>query len=411
MLNKLLGNGKSALNLNCSVACLLRDREGMLDQYDGVNLNCGVYIASAEVNARLLAKGAKINAGETLVTDYAGEFVRADGGTVTQRSAYEGVYAIITGDVILKGEGAYAFEGAAGAAVSGTVYYPDSISPSVLSHVHGEKCPYSAGAFAMLGSFRLEELLDKIPQEEKEIWVSGEVTALEEDAVEWADQSGLNISCGRLVTTRGLAGQMKGFVHPSGHLLIPDGHTLTGPLTFTRETPALYGKKLFVRGSLLIEKGGAESLGEMESIIVKGRAALPASCVQAFRAVGKADSYQVYEGCMHTINGFGNMSHEQLNDLVQRGEQLTVTVNGCLLFSEDVTSGDMDAIASLSCNGMVILPGAAHAALSQRAKDVNGMIMDIENLKQLTGVSSLSELVAKLSGGNGNVNTDVYFLN
>ena len=99
--------------------------------------------------------------------------------------------------------------------------------------------------------------------------------------------------------------------------------------------------------------------------------------------------------------------------MVENGEKITLTVNGFAIFSEDVTARDMEAIASVSCNGFIILPGAAQGALSQRTESINGLTIDMQNIQQMTGMT-LQELTHKiLSGvitGSSNVNTDVYML-
>ena len=80
---------------------------------------------------------------------------------------------------------------------------------------------------------------------------------------------------------------------------------------------------------------------------------------------------------------------------------------------EDVTARDMDAIASVSCNGFIILPGAAQGALSQRTEAINGFTMDMESIRQMTGMT-IQELSRNILGGaaagGSNVNTDIYML-
>ena len=193
---------------------------------------------------------------------------------------------------------------------------------------------------------------------------------------------------------------------------MPDGYTVTGPMTLNEATSALYGDKIYVRGPFMMEEKDADCLTGLQSILVKGTASLPVSCAKAFKAVGTADSYQLFEGRLCSINGWQIFSHSRLKTMVERGERMTLQINGFAVFPEDVTAGDMDAIASLSCNGFLIMPGEAQGAVSQRTAQMNGFTVDIDTVKQMTGLS-VQELMAKLSGidpTGGNFNTDIFML-
>ena len=85
MLEALMNSNK--LNVNCSVACLIKDNEGFLDKFDGVNLNCGTYLASDSVNAKMLSLGANINTDRTIITGDDEEFVQISGGTLENGQA------------------------------------------------------------------------------------------------------------------------------------------------------------------------------------------------------------------------------------------------------------------------------------------------------------------------------------
>ena len=150
MLEALMNSNK--LNVNCSVACLIKDNEGFLDNFNGVNLNCGTYLASGSVNAKLLSLGANINTDRTIITGDDEEFVQISGGVLENGEDFGGVFVIAEGNLILRGDGVHAFEKAAGVVVSGTVYYPASCPQDLLSRVQGEKRPYPDDAFDLLAA-------------------------------------------------------------------------------------------------------------------------------------------------------------------------------------------------------------------------------------------------------------------
>ena len=83
---------QNRLNISCEVACMVRDHANFLDQYESINLACGAYIASSAVNAKLLAKGANISCGNSIITDFQGEFVQMPGGTFEDGADFSGKF-------------------------------------------------------------------------------------------------------------------------------------------------------------------------------------------------------------------------------------------------------------------------------------------------------------------------------
>lgn len=409
LLDALLSENR--LNINCQVACMIHDREGLLDRYSSINLNCGTFIGSEAVHAKLLSKGANLNSGDILITEYEGEFLQISGGTIGGDADFSGKFIIASGDLVLRGEGVHAFEKAAGAVVTGTVYYPESCDPAALAGIRGQKRPYPENALVVLGSRELGRLLTEIPDAAQPVWVAGEVSVLERGPAERAKDRGLRITCDRLVIRKELEESCDGVFSPLELEEVPEGFAVTGPLTLN-EAAVLYGDKLYVRGPLLLEEKDRGCLGELQAIRVRGCASLPASCVRAFKAIGKADSYRLFEGRLVQINGWEYFSHEMLGGMVERGERITLEINGFAVFDEDVTAEDMDAIASLSCNGFLVMPGAAQGAVSQRMGGVNGFTADTSMLRQMTGMSleELMQKAAECGTKGGNINTEVYFL-
>jgi ribosomal protein S11 len=144
----------------------------------------------------------------------------------------------------------------------------------------------------------------------------------------------------------------------------------------------LYSPKLYVKGDLTLSERDAAELAEKEAIIVKGRANLPPVCIKAFRRIGKAASYRVLDRAAREINGIEEFTHAQLQTIVKRGEKISLTVNGSLRFTDDVTPEDMDCIESLSYNGMVQISAEARGALASRIGGANGFMGDLASLQE-----------------------------
>jgi hypothetical protein len=320
------------LSVNCGFACLLSDRQGVLDAYDQVAINCGSAVVSAEMNAKLLAKGGNLNSGNIMVREIRGEIIQLDPGTVIDGGAsLKDLFVIAKGDLLVRTGGLKALGEAEGVIVTGTLFYPAGEDAAALLRVSGEKQAYPPAAQVVLGDQTLESLI-------------------------------------------------AGSIGPG-------------------ELP-LHGPRIYVDGNFSMEEKDREALGNLESIIVKGRAELPASAVKIFGEKGRAGSYFIFEGRFQEINGFEQFSHNQLAAAAAKGEKITLTVNGCVLFDEDVTAEDLDCIAALCYNGTVLVPGPVKSVLALKVKSGNGFMGDPAKLEELTG-RSLKEFASRSLGGQG----------
>ena len=203
--------------------------------------------------------------------------------------------------------------------------------------------------------------------------------------------------------------------------LVPDAYEVVDSIK--EGELVIYGPKLYVKGDLTLNECDAEELAEKEAIIVKGSANLPSACIKTFRRIGKAASYRILDGRHRKINGFEEFSHALLQAMIQRGEKISVNVNGFLRFTDDVRPEDMECILSLSYNGMVIIPNEARSVLESRIKESNGVIAeDLESLKNFAKsvgmrLPFIREQIGEFSGDEaaegdaGKVNDDVTHIN
>jgi hypothetical protein len=405
---------KKTLSVNCGFACLLKDRQGMLDAYDQVQINCGCAVVSTELNGKLLAKGGHINAGNFQVRDIKGEIIQLTEETVIGGGAdFKDRFVIAEGNLLVCEGGLEALEQAEGGMVQGNLFYPETADISALTRVSvfGKKRAYPPDAQVFLGDRSMENLTAGAEEGKKHLWVSGRVSAFSPKTLENAKARSLRVSCESLFTYEGLEVQYGNLFRCGNRVLVPDGHEITGSIK-SAELP-LYGTRIYVNGTFTMDEKDLPALEPLESIIVQGKAELPSSAVKTFREKGRADSYFVFEGRLQEINGFEELSHGQLAGMAERGEKLTLLVNGCLLFSKDVTGEDMDCIASLSYNGAVLLPGTVKSALAAKVKVGNGLMADPALLEELTG-QSLKEIIKHgiqdTSHASSSINTGRYML-
>jgi len=397
---------KRTLSVNCGLACLLEDKQGILDGYERVEINCGTAIVSKEINVKLSAKSAAINSGDLRICDIKGEIIQLDKTVIDGGADLKGLFVIAKDDLIVRPDGVKAIAEAEGVIALGKIYYPESAGLSSLIKVSGEKRPYPDDAQVVLGDHKLESLLSTAKA--KHIWVSGRITALDKKAMEKAKETGLVFSSARLFTYEGLNETYGALFNCPDRTLVPNGHEIAGSID-AAELP-LHGKKVYVDGDFTMEEKDIPALQEVESIIVRGKASLPSSAVKIFREKGKADSYFVFEGRLIEINGFEQLSHGQLATAAEKGEKITLLINGCLLFEEDVTAEDTECIASLSYNGSVLVSGQTKAALASKVKTGNGFMGDASKLEELTG-NSIKDIVGNYKKeGSTMLNMGTYIL-
>jgi hypothetical protein len=386
------------LRINCGLVCLLKDREGILDAYEKIHINCGTFIASSEINAKLFAGGAKINAGTTQIREIRGKIIQLDSGALIDGgTAFKDAFILADGSLIVNEAGIKSLGEAEGLMVTGTFFYPDSGDPAVLAKISGAKRSYPGGARVLLGSHDLGKAAAAAGAN-RHIWVPGKITALNRKALEDAKAGGLKITCDSLLTYEDLNAAFGDLFTCSDRELVPPGYEISGNLE-SAKLP-LYGPKVYVDGDFTMEAGDLPLLEKIESIIVKGRAELPSSAAETFRKKGRAGAYSVFEGRLRRINGFEQYSHGQLAASSAAGEKLTLIVNGCLLFDEDVSAEDTACIASLSYNGAVLVPAAVKAALASKVREANGFMGDPALIEKTTG-RNIRDFIAGQMDGDG----------
>lgn len=403
---------ENKLVINCGLACLIKDKAGILDKYNKVTVNCGTFIASSEISAKLAEKGATINAGSSHVQDIRGEIVQISSGRIIDGKAdYKDLFILAMGDVILRGDGAKSIGFAEGMIVKGTLYYPDSTDLGLLSSVKGDLKAYPEDAHIVLGNHDIAHILHNTPRDKKHVWISGKVTALDEKALKVAKERGLFVTSASLITYEGYHNTYGEMWQAAEKILVPDGYEITGDLFLSAAQIALYGTRLYVKGDLTLAQKDIACLDDAESIIVTGCANIPVSAAKAFRKVGKAKRYFAYEGLLCDINGFNQFTHAQMQAMLASGVKTTLRMNGCLRFTEDVTAEDIEAIEALYFNGTVLLPSAAKGALSARIRQTNTFMGNLGAMQELTDLP-LEDMKKQMTGdeSGSSINTGSYFL-
>jgi hypothetical protein len=413
--------GKS-LKINCGNACLLSDREDVLDKYGKIKINCGGLIVSSQINAKLAAGNVKINCGDVKnIGEITGEILQLDSNTVIDgRTDFKDYFIITLGNLILKDDGIKRLSESHGGIVLGALYYPESGDLADLARINGAKRAYPDGAQVLLGDYDLGKALASAQSGGRHIWVSGRLSALDRKVLEDARTGGFKITCASLFTYEEFSASFGDLFNCTDRHLVPDGYEITGDLESVKLP--LYGSKIYVNGNFTMAAKDLPFLEKVESIIVNGKAVLFTNMVETFRKKGKANDYEIIDGTIRHINGFQQYGRGQLADFERTGEKVNFVVNGCLFFDDDVTAEDVAWIDGISYNGVVIAPAAVRAALNTKVREANGIMCDLAQIEKLTG-RTIQDWIAKITGGldisgNGDqeedqsvkINTGVYLL-
>jgi hypothetical protein len=348
------------------------------------------------------------------VRDINGEILMLDKGAVIDgRASLKDLFIIAKDTLLVTKDGMKNLAEAEGLIAVGTVFYPESADTAALIKISGDKRAYPDDAQVILGDQTIESVIGSLKPDRKHIWISGRLTALEKKALETIRSKGYAVTCAKLFTYEGLDAEYGNIINCQERILAPDGYEITGKIS--EGELGLYGARIYVDGKFSMSENDIPALQEIESIIVKGKASLPASAVKIFKSKGKASDYFIFEGRLVEINGFEQFSHGQLEASNGKGEKLSLFVNGCLVFDKDVTAEDIECITALSYNGTVLLPGEARAALASKVKTGNGFMGDPAMMEELTG-QSVKDIFQGKSGepdgnsGSTSINLGTYIL-
>jgi hypothetical protein len=361
---------EKTMTINCDLACLLNDSEGVLDSYAKVTINCDAFIASSQVYAKLSGKNTRINADSLRIKEIKGRLLQLEDNTVIDGGMdFKDLVVLAAGNLIATTEGLRALGEAEGVMVLNTFYYPRSGDLGALTKIDGKKQAYNGGAWVLLEDQTLEQALTALPAGGTGLWINGTLTALDAKALEAAKSAGITVECKSLLTYEGLYAAYGSLFTSQERTLVPDGYEILGNLD-SAELP-LHGPRIYVNGDFTMDEKDLPLLEALEGIVVRGRAQLPVSAVQTFKTKGRAAAYNIFEGRLVELNG--NV-HWGKHFAGNPRERLTVRVNGRLRFDDDVTAEDLECIAAFSYNGVVLLPPEARAALAPRIRDANGFM-------------------------------------
>jgi len=394
---------RKTLNINTGIALLLNDQSDTLSGYDFIAINAGNIIASRKVYNNLIGMGVSINSGSMNIIEVSGEIVELTGNTViTATMSFDGCFIFCEGNLVI--EDAISLAGITGM-YAHRIFHPESVDLSAANCINASRrIAYPDSAKLHMDDMELSDDAH-ITLEDSLHWVYGSLTALDGSVLEKLQSKGAKFQCRKLIIYSGLYERFDNMFKADNFVLVPDDHAFTGDVTLDAATSVLYGEKLFVYGDLMIPHDRAAYLTGFSSIIVKGTVTMPISAAKDFKACGKADDFDLYEGVLMTVNGVETIDHEQLQSAIKIGIVYTLRVNGKAVFLDDVTAEDINAIAAIRCNGVVYAPGKARGALVSKLNDINGEILDINQYN-----NDSTDVINEAGESETSINAGIYRL-
>jgi len=388
---------KRKLIVNAGTALLLDEQSDALTAYGSITINGGRVVISRKVHEKMSAINASINSGGMSIIDIAGEVTELESGTaITAKSAFCGCYIICDGKLIIED-----LEGLAGITglYADRIFHPESVSLGAVKGITASRrIAYPDGAKLHLSGLTLGGETPAA-QEGRLNWVNGNITALDGGELEKLREKEASFQCRKLIIRTSLFEKYADMFKAESITFVPDDHAYMKDLTLDAATQVLYGDKLFVNGDLMIDHDQAQHLGGLNSLIVEGTVTMPISAAASFKACGKARGYDLYEGVLKAINGADSIDHEQLKSAIDRGIRYTLRINGKLTFTSDVTAQDVEAIAAIECNGLLVAPSSARGALDSKIKSMNGKIKNLSEDEKDSTIDEDDSDVTKINTG------------
>ena len=379
---------EKTLTINTGNAMLLDENSEILSAYDSVIINSGNVVISRKVYKKWMGTVLSINSGNMKILDISGEIVElAANTTITASMSYDGCFLLCDGNLII--EDAKGLEGVTGLYAK-RLFYPDSVDLRSITKIEAAaRTVYPDGAKLHIGNMEINETSYITLDGDAFYWVFGSLKALDAGAIETVRQKGITFHSNELIIYKEIFDENRSLFTADRYVLVPDGYTLVGDLTLSSATVPLYGDKVFVLGDLMIPYDQAQYLNGFTALLVTGTATMPLTAAADFHVIGKAKDFDLYDGVLLPINGFQTFGHAQCRTAIERGLKYTLKVNGTLCLMNDVTAGDMDAIAAVYCNGTIIAPDSARSALDSKVREMNGTLMNMDSMiKKLYGEDS-----------------------
>lgn len=364
---------KKAMIVNSGSTTILKYNPEVFDSCDLIILNSGRVTLSSRANAELNKKQLICNSGNTSVIDIPDDYTLLPANhVITDEARYEGQFLVCEGDLWIETTNTAALEGVLGVYAQ-KVYHPESFSIQGIPNLTATAVKYPDGAQLCKKSVTLDAAsLRRFG--EGLVWINGELTALDGALLEQAQKKGVRFAAKSIFLHESSWTDYEALFDCQEITLVPDGHNVVDDIQFDAVASIIYGPKLYVRGDFTMRHDCVAAMDDIESIIVCENARLPIGAVSKFRSIGKASTYDAYEGMLWECSGTGEINHAQLAAACEKGQTFTLYITGMFALDEDVTAEDLSCLHAINYNGVLSVADPIKTMVQALVRSGSGML-------------------------------------
>ncbi len=367
------------LSINCGSAILIRDNKEIFEGYDEGHINAGSILISTKMQKELNNMNFSINAGNITAINVDGNVYEIEKDAhIVEGMNFENCFIISKGNLIIESRGVSSLATATGIYASDTVYVPDFVNLSSVCKIYSNSIKtYPEGFNVKLGDLILTE--DAVFAL-KNTYVTGLLTAFDENALKHALDMNLKLKSVNLLTTTDILNKYSGVLSYENYTLVKENHELIKEdIILDDSVYAIYGDKIYVIGDLKLNPKDIECLNDFTSIIVKGCAKIPFSSFKHFKQIGNADEVFLYKGELLDVDGCQTISKAFLNAAKLSGITYTINVDGILVFDEDVLDQDLECIHAIYYDGVIEVSDDLKPSVMIKIKKGDGVIRNLKD--------------------------------
>lgn len=269
------------LQIDCGTCDVTNLREEALEGYGAVEINCGTLFVTGAAQTILLRRGVELDSGSVVtVPDGAALMSRTGAFTLTAADVQTRPAVLtVTGSLTLEPGAGPAADSFEAVHVTGSLVCARSDrSPKI--EVVGLETVYPDGYLYVDGGLVLDRVF-RLRFGGKKVYARGTVTVGDPRELEALAEAGTRVLCGKLAAPEGLleaALKVAEPERPQNLAVYPDGWAyLEGRCRLT-ERELRRGKRLWIDGSLCLDRRDAGTLSKLEGLHVTGRAVVPEEC-------------------------------------------------------------------------------------------------------------------------------------
>lgn len=263
------------LLINCGHCDARNVTEETLAAYDSIHINCGGMFLNPEARALMARYGVSMNCGNIKEVDKDVKLRQINGCAQIKSSdaLADRCYLHVNGTLEIGPDTEKVLEQYVGISVNGTVTYPDSVGAYLgMMKVNGTTTCYPDGAIILKRNAVIDKLF-ALRAKQSLYWSAKRMIMVDPQLdAKKLEQKGVRFSTDEVIIAESKVEEMIGLIDDKAKIVIvPDGTAVTlDDVELDDLTVKKYGTKLYIIGDLTVREAGAEALGQLAYLYVRG---------------------------------------------------------------------------------------------------------------------------------------------